>query len=168
MLQQEVHIEDLEGNQCSHDDKQIRPPQKCKIQGYKYPVWYSKKAITNIICLKNLINCYRVTYDSKLDTTFVVNQSAFELPDLLFEMHPSDLHVCYPKMMGQSGFVQTVHDNMKLFSKCQIAGVVKARELYEKMKFPLTSDFRAIVSVGGVLGSDVTIDDVKAAEVIWG
>ncbi len=29
--------------------------QKCKIPGYKYLVCYSKKAITNIICLKNLI-----------------------------------------------------------------------------------------------------------------
>jgi hypothetical protein len=57
---------------------------------------------------------------------------------------------------------------MKLYSKRQIAGVVKARELYEKLIFPLTSDFRAIVSAGGVLGADVTIDDVKAAEVIWG
>ncbi len=83
-------------------------------------------------------------------------------------MHPCGLHVCYPKKMGQFGFVQTVHDNMKLFSKRQIAGVVKARELYEKMIFPLTSDFRAIFSVGGVLESDVTIDDVKAAEVNWG
>ncbi len=43
-----------------------------------------------------------------------------------------------------------------------------ARELYEKLIFPLTTDFRAIVSAGGVLGLDVTIDDVKAAEVIWG
>jgi hypothetical protein len=57
---------------------------------------------------------------------------------------------------------------MKLFSKQQIAGEVKARELYEKLIFPSTSDFRAIVSAGGVLGSDVTIDDVKVAEVIWG
>jgi hypothetical protein len=70
--------------------------------------------------------------------------------------------------MGQFGFLQTVHDNMKLFSKRQIAGAVKARELYEKLIFPSTSDFRAIVSAGGVPGSDVTINDVKAAEVIWG
>jgi hypothetical protein len=87
----------------------LRITEKCKIPGYKYPVWYSKKAITNIICLKNLIKCYKVTYtyDSKLDTTFVVHFSAFGLPDLLFEMHPCKLHVCYPKMMGQFGFVQT-------------------------------------------------------------
>jgi hypothetical protein len=146
----------------------LRITKKCKIPGYKYPIMYSKKPITNTICLKNLIKCYRVTYDSKLDTTFVVHCSAFGLPDLLFEMHPCGLHVCYPKKMGQFGFVQPVHDNMKLFSKCQIARAVKARELYEKLFFPSTSDFRAIVSIGGIPGSDVTIDNVKAAEVIWG
>jgi hypothetical protein len=146
----------------------LRITHKCKIPGYKYPVWYSKQAITNIICLKNLIKCYRVTYDSKVDTTFVVHCSAFGLPDLLFEMHPCGLHVCYPKKMGQFGFFQTVQDNMKLFSKRQLGGALKARELYERLLFPLTSDFRAIVSAGGVPGSDVTLDDVKATEVIWG
>jgi hypothetical protein len=146
----------------------LRITKKCKIPGYKYLVWYSKKAITNIICLKNLIKCYKVTYDSKLDTTFFVHCSAFGLPELLFEMHPCGLHACYPKKMGQYGFVQTVHDNMKLFSKRQITGAVKGRELYEKLIFPSTSNFRAIVSAGGVPGLDVTIDDVKAMEVIWG
>ncbi len=94
-----------------------------------------------------------MTYNSKVDTSFVVHRSAYGLPDLLFEMHPCGLHVCYPKKMGQFGFDQTVHDNMKLFSKRQIAGAVKARELYEKVIFPSTSDFRAIVSAGGVPGS---------------
>jgi hypothetical protein len=109
----------------------LRITKKCKILGYKYPVWYSKKAITNNFCLKNLIKCYRVTYDSKFDTTFIVHCSAFGLPDLLFEMHPCGLHVCYAKKMGRFGFLQTVHANMKLFSKHQIAGVVKARKLYK-------------------------------------
>jgi len=70
--------------------------------------------------------------------------------------------------MGEFGFVQTVEDNMKLFSKQQIAGVARARDLYEKLIYPSTSDFRAIVSVGGVPGLDVTTEDVKAADVIWG
>jgi hypothetical protein len=146
----------------------LKISHKCKIPGYKYQVWFSSKAITNIICLKNLIKCYRVTHDSEIDTTFVVHRSAFGLPNLLFEMHPCGLHVCYPKKMGQFGFVQTVEDNMKLFSKRQVAGARKARELYKKLIYPSTADFRAIVSAGGVPGSDVTLDDVKAAEVIWG
>ena len=144
----------------------LKITEKCKIPGYKYSVWYSKKAITNIICLKNLIKCYRVTYDSEVDTTFVVHRSASGLPDLLFEMHPCGLHVW--KKMGQFGFVQTVQDNMKLFSKRQLAGAQKARELHELLLYPSTPDYRAIVSAGGVPGSDVTLDDVKAAEVIWG
>jgi hypothetical protein len=107
----------------------LKITKKCKILCYKYLVWYSKKAITNIICLKNLIKCYRVTYDSKVDTTFVVHCSAFGLPNMLFEMHPCRLHVCYPKNMGEFGFVQTVEDNMKLFSKQQIARIVQKDDL---------------------------------------
>jgi len=61
-----------------------------------------------------------------------------------------------------------VQDNMKLFSKCQLAGAQRARELHERLLCPSTSDYRAIDSAGGVPGSDVTLDDVKAAEVIWG
>jgi hypothetical protein len=36
------------------------------------------------------------------------------------------------------------------------------------MIFPSTVDIRAIVSAGGALGSDITLKDVKAVEVIWG
>jgi hypothetical protein len=98
----------------------------------------------------------------------VVHHSAFGLLDMLFEMHPCGLHVCYPKNMGEFGFIQTVEDNMKLFSKQQIAGAVRAQELFEKMIYPSTADFRAIVSAGGISGCEVTPDNVKAAEVIWG
>ncbi len=40
--------------------------------------------------------------------------------------------------------------------------------MFKKMTFHSTADFRAIVSAGGVPGSDVTLVDVKATEVIWG
>ncbi len=79
----------------------LKITKKCKIPGYKYLVWFSKKAITNIICLNNLIKCYRGAYDSELGTTFIVHRSAFGLPDLLFEMHPFGLHICYPKKIGK-------------------------------------------------------------------
>jgi hypothetical protein len=118
--------------------------------------------------LKELIKMYRVTYDGEVETTFVIHHQQFGLPDLFFEMHPCDLHICYPKKMGEFGFIQMVKDNMKFFSKQQIAGATQAKELFEKMIFPSTADFRAVVSAGGVPGSDVTLKDVKAAKVIWG
>ncbi len=40
--------------------------------------------------------------------------------------------------------------------------------MYEKLIYPFTADYRVIVSVGEVLGSDVNIEDVKTTEVIWG
>jgi hypothetical protein len=58
--------------------------------------------------------------------------------------------------------VLTAHD------KWQIAGATQARDLFKKMIYPSTADFRAIVSAGGVLGSDVTRKDLTAAKVIWG
>ncbi len=47
-----------------------------------------------------------------------------------------------------SGFVQTVQDNTKLFSKCQLAGAQRVRELHERLLCPSTPDYRAIVSAG--------------------
>jgi hypothetical protein len=143
----------------------LKITEKCKMPGYKYLFWYSKKAITNIICLKILIKCNCVAHDSKVDTTFVVHHNAFGLPDLLFEINPCGLHVCYPKKMGEFGFIQTVQDYIKLFSKWQKAGAVQARDLYKKLMYPSTTDFRAIVSVHEFPGSNMTIRDVNAAKV---
>ncbi len=47
------------------------------------PVWFSKKAITNIFMLKNMKKQYRVTYNSS-DETFLVHCKATGLPNLLF------------------------------------------------------------------------------------
>jgi hypothetical protein len=130
MLQQKIASKIIKAKnalQMTSNGGGLKITKKCKMPGYKYLVWYSKKAITNIICLKNLIKCYRVTYNSEVDNTFVVHCSEFGLLDLLFEMHPCRLHVCYPKNMGEFGFVQMVEDNMKMFSKQQIAGAVRAR-----------------------------------------
>jgi hypothetical protein len=100
----------------------LKITEQGKLPGNKFLVWLSKKVITNIICLKNLIKICRVTYDSKVETTFVIHRQQFGLPDLFFEMHPFGLHICYLKKMGDFGFIQTVKDNMKLFSKRPIAG----------------------------------------------
>ncbi len=57
---------------------------------------------------------------------------------------------------------------MNLFSKRQTVGATQAKDLFKKMIFSSTADIRAIVSAGGVLGSDATLEDVKASKVIWG
>ncbi len=76
------------------------------------------RAMTNIICLKNLIHLYWVTFDSKWWMAFIVHWEEFGLLNMIFDMHPCGLHIYYPKKTdGQYGFVQTVADNRKLFTK---------------------------------------------------
>ncbi len=69
----------------------------CMVPGYDFWVWFTTRAMTNIICLKNLIRLYRVTYDSEHWTALIVHREEFGLPNMIFDMHPCGLHVYYPK-----------------------------------------------------------------------
>ena len=124
--------------------------------------------MTNILCLKNLIRLYRVTYDSEHRTAFIVHREEFGLPNMVFDMHLCGLHVYYPeKIDGQYGFVQTIADNMKLFTKQQIEGALKAR-LYETLGYPSNANFETVLRAGGISGCTLTADDAKVAYKILG
>jgi hypothetical protein len=49
--------------------------RKATMPGYNKTVWFSTRAITNIIALRNLIDQYRVTYDSDY-LMFVVHRES--------------------------------------------------------------------------------------------
>ena len=109
-------------------------------------MWFTKKAMPNIICLKNIIRLYWVTYNSKRWTAFIVHQKEYDLLNMVFDMHPCGLHVYYPeKTDGKYSFVQTVADNMKLFTKQQIEGALKARHLYKTLAYPSIADIKAVL-----------------------
>ncbi len=93
----------------------------------------------------------------------------FGLPNIIFDMHPCRLHVYYPKNSdGQYGFVQTIAENMKLFTKQQIEGALKARHLYKTLRYPLNADFEVVLQVGGIGSCTITVDNAKVAYKIWG
>jgi len=70
------------------------------------PVWFSKRAITNILSLKEVIRKYQVSYDSD-DLAFVVWREDKGLPNMRFKMHDSGLHFYDPRNKDFS-FVTTV------------------------------------------------------------
>ena len=57
--------------------------QQSEMPRYKINIWFSKKAITNIVLLKNVIKQYRVTYDSN-DEQFIVYRQDSGLPKMMF------------------------------------------------------------------------------------
>jgi hypothetical protein len=67
---------------------------KATIPGYKKKIWFSTRAITNIVALSNLIQQYRITYNSK-GLMFVVHCEP-DKPNMEFRMHESGLHYYDP------------------------------------------------------------------------
>jgi hypothetical protein len=100
---------------------------------------------------------------------FIVHWEEFCLPNMIFDMHPCGLHIYYPeKSDGHYGFVRTVAENMKLFTKQQIEGALKAHHLYETLGNLSNANFEAVLRVGGIGGCTIRVDDAKVAYKIWG
>ncbi len=88
---------------------------------------------------------------------------------MVFDMYPCGLHIYYPeKTDGKYSFVQTVADNMKLFTKRQIEGALKTRHLYETLAYPSNAYFEAVLQVGSIGGCTITVDYAKIAHKISG
>ena len=80
--------------------------------------WFSDKAITNLLSFKSLNDIYCITYDSKKDKAFIVHRSEYGMTNLCFVEHPSGLHILErPDGESRSKFVQTVEENMKMFTE---------------------------------------------------
>ncbi len=95
----------------------LQNSKKCMVPGYDFWVWFTTMAMTDIICLNNLICLYWVTYDSEHQMAFIVRWEEFGLPNMIFDMHSCGLHVYHPKKSNvQYGCVQTVAENIDLSS----------------------------------------------------
>jgi hypothetical protein len=81
--------------------------RKATMMGYNKTIWFSTRAITNIIALHNLIDQYRVTRDSD-DLMFVVHRESESKPNIKFIMHESGLHYYDPRREHHLTFVNTV------------------------------------------------------------
>ena len=82
---------------------------KAKMAGYSINIWFSNRAITNIIALINIIQQYRVTYDNK-ENTFIFHQEAEGKQKMEFRMHKSKIHYYDPRNK-HFAFINTVSEN---------------------------------------------------------
>jgi hypothetical protein len=116
------------------------------VPGYDFYVCSTTRAMTNIICLKNLIRLYPVTYDSERQTALILHREEFCLQNMIFDMHPCGQHIYHPKKtIGHYGFVQIIADNMKVFTKQQIEVALKAPHLYETLGYTSNVNFEPVL-----------------------
>jgi len=145
---------------------QLIVDQQATVTGYNQKVWFSSKAITNIIALHNIIQQYKVTYDST-ERMFVVHREKFNKPNMEFKMQANGLHVYEPRNESYT-FISTVAGNKEGFSQRQIKGAESARELYSTLGFPSMKDFKWVVQSNQILNCPVTVQDIDIAHKIWG
>ncbi len=65
------------------------------------------------------------------------------------------------KIDGQYGFVQTVADKIKLFTKQQVEGALKARHLYETLGYPSTTNSETVLRQGSIGGCTLIADNAR-------
>ena len=102
---------------------------------------------------------YRITYDSSKDKAFIVHRKDYGMVDLRFVEHESGLHIMeiLDSSTPGSSFVQTVKENMKMFTRRQIKCATKARELYELLQCPSKPDFDTALRTNAIKGCKVTL-----------
>ena len=140
---------------------------KAKLEGYCNDVWFSDKAIADIIAFKNLRKQYHITYDSRISDAFTVHRQCVNKPDMLFRMHESGLHD-YDPSDDSYVFVNTVSENKEGFSQRQIKGAEAARALYARVGYPSTKDFKWVIQSNLIQDCPVTVADIDVARQIWG
>ena len=104
-----LHLQTNAGSKTGH--------QKARVPDYG-EVWYDKDAIANIFALSNLVNKYRVTFDSEQENAFHV----FTKNEVMkFTTNNQGLYVFKPDYStATNNLVATVAENMTGFTACQI------------------------------------------------
>ena len=133
----------------------VKVYQMAEIGDGNTKVWFFKNAITNILSLQMVRQHYPVTYHCK-HGQFVVHQVEYRKPNMIFQMHPSGLHIYDPKCSVFS-FLTTVEGNMAHFIKHQIKGAEKAQTLYASLGFPSQCNFKWIIQANQIVDCPVTL-----------
>jgi hypothetical protein len=166
--------------------------QIANVKGFNEDVWFSMKAITNILSLKKVRIEFPVSYDGDNFIIYCASQGYFNMvfkllswstgcvvtrqdtaswkkPELLVKslggywpsfqdemlvviwfleasiLHDSGLHaldINDPRSQASYAFVETVADNMQVFTKREIAGGNLACDLQAGLAYPSNGDLK--------------------------
>ena len=134
-------------------------------------VYYSKGAAANILSFAPQVNAgSKISYDSVGDKFPLIPpvgnmRYTFKRKDV--KGSENRFYICDVGGVGnETVLVQTVQDNLKLFTKGEIGQAHKAREMLGRMGFPSVRDAIGMVSSGANL--EVSGKDFQVADAIWG
>jgi hypothetical protein len=132
--------------------------RKATMPGYNKDVWFSTRAITNIIALSNFTQ----------HNMFVVHQESQGKPNMEFRMHKCGLHYYDPRNEKHLAFVNTISEKKEGFTKRQIKSAELARTFYKTLSYPSMKDFKWVIQSNQIKDSPVTVQDINVDRKILG
>jgi len=133
--------------------------------------------VTNILSFAEVADKFEISYDHQ-QRTFTVQvpngPMVFRRRNNLYVYFPdnqdcqSNPSSCKSEVEEQACFVETVQDNMRRFTKRQLLGAARARELYHSLGRPSLEDFKKVIKANMIHNNPVTLQDVQVAEEVYG
>ena len=137
------------------------------------PVWYAPDSVGNILALCDVRRLCRVTLDTATEVAFLMH-----LPNnavLRFIEHDNGLYLLVPSVNPTTKLpiysyscVSTVVDNCAVFTRRELEGADRARQLYCTIRRLSQQKFEAILDRGSILNCPVTKADAQRANIIYG
>ncbi|KAL7493808.1 hypothetical protein ACHAWT_003568, partial [Skeletonema menzelii] len=137
------------------------------LSGYGW-VWYFPDGIANILSLSRVKERYRVTYDSASGNCFQVHKTTGEILNFREAQRRLYYFDTNNRDTEETLLVNTVANNLKLFSALDVSKAKLARQLQRKVGRPSTADFIRYMKENQIRNCPVTPQDVRNAEFIWG
>ena len=138
-------------------------------------VWYNENAIANILSLGKLADKFRITFDSAVDNAFHIHT---DQGIIKFKKNAANLYEHRPSTIKKSGttdqaiipynHVQTVEENMKMYTPRQIQQAKAARDLLASLGTPSIQDMKTAITTNSIRNVPITVKDIEIAEQIFG
>lgn len=137
-------------------------------------VWFNPASIANILSLAAVRKVCRITMDTAVAAAFHVHKVDGSL--MTFNEYHSGLyyHDTSPSPNHSSAIVtdytlvNTVAQNKTMFTRREIEGADKARDLYRKVGYPAEKFFQSMLTKNLIHNCPITAEDAKRALLIYG
>ena len=133
-------------------------------------VWFNTESLANILSLAEMVNKYRVTFDSKDGNKFIIYKSDGFTVEFKQSIHGLYYHDIRWRRHNTKEFtlVSTVAANKENFTQRQIKNADVAVRLYKSICTPSHNDFISAVTKRLIKNCPISVEDAKNASEIYG
>ena len=136
-----------------------------------FQVWYNPKSMLNILALADVISKFRVTMDTDIASAFNVHLHDGTI--LNFKQVASGLFLLtdnkyFNKCLKAYSCLTLVTANKSQFSRRELEGIERARQLYKHIGMPGYSTFKYMLENNLIHNCPVTVEDVQRCIYVYG